>query len=208
MKTSCCITQKNICISRLCCCNCIINYRSRICTGLSANDLHSCTVCPLCQLLTCCCTEGIRSCQDHLLALILQLARKLAYRSSLSHTVDTDHKDHGLTVLKLIFCAVHTHLLLYFIDQKLFAFHWLLNVLFCNFFFQIFYNRSSGINTNISHDQDFLQFLIEILVNTGKATENIVKAGNDIISGLGQSADQSFEKAFLLFCHNTPPVTG
>ena len=77
-----------------------------------------------------------------------------------------------------------------------------------NLLLQILNNRSGGINTNISHDQNLFQFFIKIFINVGKAAENIIKSGYDIVSGLGQSADQSFKKTFLFFCHDSPPVTG
>ena len=83
---------------------------------------------PFCQLIACGGTKGIRSGNQHTLSLILQLARKLPYGSSLSHTVDADHQDHGLLLFKFVSRIVHPHLLPDPFDQQLFAFRRLLNM--------------------------------------------------------------------------------
>ena len=70
MKTSCCIAEKYVCISCFGCSHRIIDNRCRICSRLSADDLHTCTVRPLSKLLSCCCAESIGCCKDNLLALV------------------------------------------------------------------------------------------------------------------------------------------
>lgn len=45
------------------------------------------------------------------------------------------------------------------------------------------------IDPDITHDQNLFQLFIKIFINTGKTTENTVKSGYDVVSGLCQSTD-------------------
>ena len=140
MKSSCGITDQDICISCLGCCHCIIYDRCRVCSCLSADKVDTCTVCPLCKLLTCCRTEGICCCKDNFLSLIFEFAGKFTNGSCLSYSVDTDHKDHGFLVFECVFCTVDTHLIFDPVDQKLLALCRVLDMLFGNLFFQFLYD--------------------------------------------------------------------
>ena len=70
----------------------------------------------------------------------------------------------------------------------------------CSFTFclQIFYDRGCRIDPEISHDQDFFDLLIKILIYCGKSAENRINAGYNIVSCLGQSFYQAFKKSFFL----------
>lgn len=68
VKSSCCVADQNIRISGLGCCHRIIDNRCRVCTVLSADDLNTCTVSPLCQLFSCCRTERICRTKDYFLS--------------------------------------------------------------------------------------------------------------------------------------------
>ena len=201
MKSSCCVADQNIRISGLGCCHRIIDNRCRVCTVLSADDLNTCTVSPLCQLFSCCRTEGICRTKDHFLSLILQFTGKFTNGGSLTDSVDTDHQDHGFPVLEFIFCALHLHLLLDTVDQKLLALGRLFDMLFSHLFLQVLQNGGGCVNADVSHDQDLFQFFVKIIVNAGKAAENGIKTGNDIISRFGKAAYQTFKKSFFFFCH-------
>ena len=197
MKTSCSITEQHICISRFSCCYGIVHDCCRICTGLSPDQIHTGTMRPLCQLLSCGCAVCIRCCHDDFLALILQFSCQFSDRSSFSHTVDTYHQHNGFSVFKFIGSITHIHLTFDLIDQKLFTFRRFFDLLFFHFFLQMLNNRCCGIDTNITHHKDLFYFFIEIFINAGKAAENRVNSGHDIISRFCQTLPETSEKTFL-----------
>ena len=68
-------------------------------------------------------------------------------------------------MLKLIRRLIHLHLLLDRIHQKLSAYGNLFDLLFLYLFLEILNDPVCRSNTDISHDQDLLQLLIEIVIN-------------------------------------------
>ena len=74
-------------------------------------------------------------------------------------------------------------------------------MLFSHLFLQVLQNGGSSVNADVSHDQDFFQLFVKIIINTGKTAENGIKSGNDIVSRFGKSAYQTFKKSFFFFCH-------
>ena len=51
--------------------------------------------------------------------------------------------------------------------------------------------------TDINPDKDLFYFFIEIIIDTGKAAENRVNSGHDIISRFCQTLPETSEKTFL-----------
>ena len=64
-----------------------------------------------------------------------------------------------------------------------------------------------GIHADIPHDQDLLQLLVEIVVDSRKAAEYGVDPPDDVVSGLRQPLLQSGKKPLLSLCHvQNPPI--
>ena len=201
VKSSCRINEQNVCFSCLGSTYCVEDNRCRICAFRSSDDLHSSTVGPFCQLLSCCCTERICCCQDHFSSLFLELSCQFTYRCSLTDSVDTDHQYHRGSVFKLICGLPYLHLLLDTVDQQLLALMWIFNMLFFYFLFQIINNGSGRIDTNISHYQCLFDLIIEIIVNVRETVKNSIHSGYNIVSRLCQAICQTSEKSFFLLSH-------
>ena len=60
-------------------------------------------------------------------------------------------------------------------------------MLLLHLLFQALYDLTRSLDTDISHNQDLFQFLVEILINGGKSAEYRIKAVYNILSGLGQT---------------------
>ena len=71
-------------------------------------------------------------------------------------------------------------------------------MLFFYLFLQTFDNGCGCIHTNITHDQDFFQFFIELIINGRKAFEYTIDTLNNVISCLGKPCFQSGEEAHFL----------
>ena len=91
------------------------------------------------------------------------------------------------------------------VDQKLLALGGILDVLLLYLLLQIFQNGVGGVDADVAHNQDLLDFLIEIVVNRGIPAENTVNTGRDVRSGLGKAGDQPAEKTFFLLRHFISP---
>ena len=74
-------------------------------------------------------------------------------------------------------------------------------MLFLYLLFQPFHNGVRSIDTNISHNQDFFQLLVEIIIYLRKTVEYRIQALDDIVPGLGQTFFQPGKKAFLFLAH-------
>ena len=68
------------------------------------------------------------------------------------------------------------------------------------FFTQIIQNRLGSLNAQITHNQNFFQFLVKFIINFRKTVKYRINSGYNIISCLGQSFDKPAEKTFL-FSH-------
>ena len=169
----------------------------RISTRLSSDQVHTGTMRPFGQLFTGCGTVSIRCGNDDFFALIFQLSCQFSDRCGFSHTIDTDHQHNGFSVFKFIGSVTDIHLSFDLIDQKLFAFGRFFDLLFCHFFFQMFNNGCGRIDTDIPHYENLFYFLIEIIIDAGKAAENRIDSGYNIISCLCQTFAKTSEKAFL-----------
>ena len=177
----------------------VVDNGSRVGTLLTADDLHTGPVCPAHQLLPCRRAEGVGRSQNHFFALVLELARQLADTCGLAHTVDADDQYHRRAVFKLIGGLAHVHLFLDALDQELLALSRIFDVLLLHFSFQVFDDGGRGIDPQISHDKDLLDLIIKIIIDAGKSAENRINSRHDVVSGLGQSLNQPFKKAFLFF---------
>ena len=208
MKASRRITQQNIRISRLGCRHRIVDDRRRVCALLSADHIHTGAVCPLLQLVSRRCAEGIRCRKHDLFPLVLELSRQLSNGCGLAHAVDTDHENHGFLRLKAVCRLADIHLLLDAVNQKFLALCRIFDVILLHFFLETLNDRLSRIDADVSHNQNLLDLLIEIIVNAGKSTENGIYAGYDIISRLAEALDQTSPEAFLFLAHNVliPPA--
>jgi len=165
VKTSCRITDQHIRLSCFRCIDRIKDNRCRVASLLTCNDLNTCPVRPLGELLDRRGTKGIGCRQNDLFALCLKLACQLADRGCFSNAVYADHQYHRGLMLKLIRRFIHLHLLLDRIHQKLSAYGNLFDLLFLYLFLEILNDPVCRSNTDISHDQDLLQLLIEIVIN-------------------------------------------
>ena len=105
----------------------------------------------------------------------------------LSHSVDSDHKYNGLSLLKFVSSLSHIHLLFDAVNQKLSAGSRFFDMLLFHFPAQILYNLRRSMYSKISHDQSLFQLLIKVLINFGKSVKNTVHSGYDIISCLCQT---------------------
>ena len=132
VKSSCRITDQHIRISGFCRCDCIVHDGRRICSVLSADDIHAGAVRPLRELLACRCTERICCRKNNLFALILQKAGQLSDGGRFSDSIDTDHQYYRFPVFKFIGRVAYIHLFFDALDQKLFALCRIGNVLFCH----------------------------------------------------------------------------
>ena len=74
-------------------------------------------------------------------------------------------------------------------------------MLFGNFLLQMINNGICRINSNISHNKNLFNLLIEIFVYTGKSTENRIKSRDNVVSCLRQSFYKTFKKTWFSFCH-------
>ena len=181
------IAQEHICFSRFGCRHSVINDSCRIRPFLTADHINGCTVRPFFQLLSGRRAECVCSRDHNPFALIFQFSGQFTDRCSLSHTIDTDHKDNRSAVLKFICCLSYIHLLSDAVDQKLPALNRLFNVLFAYLFFQVIQDVHCSADPKISHDQSLFQFFIEIIIDLGKSMKNTVHSGYDIISCLCKS---------------------
>ena len=201
MKPACRITQQHIRPSCLCRMHCIINHRGRIRAFHTAHDLHTGTMGPFCQLLPCCCPEGIRRCQYHFSALFFQFSCQLTYGRGLSHAVYTDHKYDRLLFFKIVSRFPYLHLLPDAVDQKLLAGRRLFDTVFLYLCPQSLQNGIGGIDTDVSHNQYLFQFFVEILVNHRITVKYRINSMYDIISCLTQTCLQTAEKSFFFSAH-------
>ena len=201
MKTSCRVNQQHIHTSRLCRTYRIIDYAGRICAFVASYHGNVCTSCPFSQLFTRGRTKGICRCNQYFFAFLFQLTGKLSDGCGLSNTVDADNHDDRLLFFKIISGFVNPHLLLDSVNQKLFTFRWLLDVILLHLTFQTFNDFRCRLHTDITHNQNLFQFLIEILINRRKAVEHRIYSPDNCFSCLGQTFLQSGEKAFLLLAH-------
>ena len=188
-------------------CNRIIDDSRRVRSLLLGDDLDSGTIRPLRQLLNRCRTEGICRCQDDFLALILELTRKFADRSRLSHSIDTDDKDNGFAILKLVSILSEVHLLADRIDQKLTTLRRLFDMLSLDLCTKILHDRRRGLDSKIAHDQSLLKLLIEILINRGKSAEDRVHSAHNIFSRLVQPLHETAEKSLFLLFHSSTSIS-
>ena len=58
---------------------------------------------------------------------------------------------------------------------------------FLHLLFQSLHDSGGGIHTDISHNEDFFQFFIEIIINIRKASEDQINSPYNVVTGLGQS---------------------
>ena len=119
---------------------------------------------PLCQLLPGGGPEGIRGGNEHFPAVILEFSGKLTHRSGLSHPIDADDHNHRLLFLKIIGGLPHAHLLFDAVYEQLFALLGRLEMLLLHLALQSSHNLRGGVDADVPHDQNLLQFLVEIIV--------------------------------------------
>ena len=62
-------------------------------------------------------------------------------------------------------------------------------------------NFGRCIDADISHDENLLDLLIKIVINIGIAAENRINSSYNAVSGLRQTVDKTFEKAYFLLRH-------
>ena len=57
-------------------------------------------------------------------------------------------------------------------------------------------NFGRCIDADISHDENLLDLLIEIVINVGIAAENRINSSHNAVSGLCQTIDKTFDRVF------------
>ena len=202
MKPSGGIAQKHIHMPGLCCIHRIKDHAGGIRAFRPADHINARPVGPARKLFPCGGAESIRCGNQHLPALFLEHARQLAHRGGLSHAVYADYQNHRLLLFKVIGGFPYLHLLLYAVDEQLFAGGGLLDMLFLHLLLQAIQNIGGGIYADIPHNQDFFQFFIKFIVNRRKAAEYGVDSMHNIISCFIQALFQPGKKALLFFAHS------
>ena len=74
-------------------------------------------------------------------------------------------------------------------------------MIFLYFFLQVLNDSFRCIDTDITHNENFFDLFIEIIINIRKSIEYRINTGNDIISRLAQSGNQTAPEAFFFFAH-------
>ena len=74
-------------------------------------------------------------------------------------------------------------------------------MLFGNFLLQMINNGIRRIDSNISHDENLFNLLIEIFIYTGKSTKDRIKTRDNVVSRLCQSFYKTFKKTWFSLCH-------
>ncbi len=156
VEAPCGITDQHIHISGLCRIDGIKYHRSRVRAVSSANHVHPCAVRPLCELVSGSRPKSIRGGNQYLLALSFQDTCKLSDRGCLPDTVDSYDKNNRLFLLKVICGLSDTHLLLDTLNQQLLALRWMPQMLLFHFLLHALDNIIGRIDTDITHNQDFL----------------------------------------------------
>ena len=98
---------------------------------------------------------------------------------------------------------IHLHLTADILNQKIPAFDRSLDVKLLHLRAELLQNPVRGLDTHVTHDHDLFQLLVEIIINRSVSQENTVHSGNNIVTGLRQTAFQSGKKTklFLFVCH-------
>ncbi len=184
VEAPCGITDQHIHISGFCGVDCVKDHRGRVCAVRSANHVHPRAVCPLCQLVSGSSPEGVRGGNQYFFALFFQDTCKFSDRGSLAYTVDSYDKYDRLLLLKVICGLSDTHLLLDALNQQLLTLRRMPQMLLFHFLLHALDNIVGRIDTDIPHDQDFLQLLIEVIVNLRCTIEYSVNPCHNIVSCL------------------------
>ena len=73
-------------------------------------------------------------------------------------------------------------------------------MLFLHLLLQMLNDLLRCMDTDISHNQNLLDLLIEIIIDTGESTEYIIDTFYNVVSRLGQALYESAKKSLFLLC--------
>ena len=173
-----------------------------------ADDVHTGAVGPDLQLVGGGGAEGISGAQQHLLALRLQLGGQLADGRGLAHAVDADDQNHtgmgGQIQLRVPHGKhIHQNFL-----QRFPRFLRGFQVLLPDGLAQPSHSLDGGVHTQVCQNQAFLQLIVKIVVNFGKAGKHTAQGAAERLPGLGQSGLDLVKKAHknLLFIPRFPDI--
>ena len=170
------------------------HHRSRVAALLVADQLGTGTVCPDCQLFRCRRTEGIRCCQQHLLALTPEISRHLADGGGLAHAVDADHQHHrglGGEIQR----ALLPHQAGDDLPQLSDDLRGLGDAGMAYPVPELVHDAHGHIGAHIAHDECFFQLVKEVLVHLGKTGSQILQTAHQRIPGLFQPGADLFKKS-------------
>ena len=177
-------------------------HRRRIRALLMLDHIHAGTVRPHLKLFNGGGAEGIRRAQHHFFALLLHSCGKLADGGGLADPVDTDHQHHRWFGVQLQLLAAAEHLGHRFHqhipDRVRIGFP-----AFLDLAAQLITDMGGSGSAGIRHDEDFLEFLEQLLVNFGEGTQHGVDRLHNGIAGLFESRADFAEKAHLVFSFPT-----
>ena len=170
-----------------------------------ADDGRAASARPDLQLVGCRRPEGVPRHQHDLLSLSGQLLCDLADGSGLAHAVDADDQNHAGVGGQLQLRVSHgKHVHENFL-QRFPRFLRGFQVLLPDCSAQPLHSLDGGVHAQVRQNQTFLQLIVKIVVNFGKAGKHTAQGAAERFPGLGQSGLDFVKKAHKYLLYSTIP---
>ena len=188
--------------------NAVKHHRGRVRPLVLADNGRAASARPDLQLIGGRRPEGISRHQHDLLSLRGQLLCDLADGGGLAHAVDADDQNHAGVGGQIQLRVPHgKHIHQNFL-QRFPGFLRGFQVLLPDGLAQPPHSLYGGVHTQVCQNQAFLQLIVKIVVNFGKAGEHAAQSAAERFPGLGQSGLDLVKKAHknLLFIPRFPNI--
>ncbi len=179
--------------------NCVKYHGGRIRALVVLDDVHTGAVRPDLQLVDGGGTERVGGSEDDLFALGFEVGRHLSDGGGLADAVYADDEDHGRGRHKVDGLVLAEHIGHNFFNKTA-DFRRILDVLFFDAVLELADDGLRGDNTDIAHDEDFGELVIEVVANAVEGVEDVVDGSGKIVACLLGTKIQLAEKSFS-FCH-------
>ena len=147
------------------------------------DQIHPGAVRPDLQLVDGRRAEGIRRCQQHLLAVLVQVVGKFADGGRLADAVDADDQDNAGLGGEVERLAARKHLGDNLLERPLDGGR-VANPFLLDLFAQLFTDARRGHCPDVGHNQAFFQLVEKVLVNFGEGIEQRVNLPHHRVSCL------------------------
>ena len=161
------------------------------------DDVHAGAVSPYVELFNSCRTECIRRRYDYLLALRLEIRRKLAYRGGLACAVDAYHHDNRRLCVKLQLVVAGEHFR-NDVAQELLDVRGVGGASALYSLAKFVAYLHGGLSADIGKDQRFLQLVEKVLVYLREAVHQQLQLAHEAVLRLLQAVFQLLKESLLL----------